>query len=136
VKATDVYPTQVHTQITIFRYSYIDYCHELLGSALVRFERSTLPDHKGTRTVVLRFLKIITPVKCVISDSESDYDDYVCRPEEGELHRRRSDNSNNQVWSVNVDIPLTKHQTHMQRGSITLGSIIYSLLHGCSAPLI
>ena len=55
--------------------SYIDYSHEFVVSALVRFEHSTCPDHIGTRTVVLRFLKIITSVKCV--------DGFICYPKEG-----------------------------------------------------
>jgi hypothetical protein len=50
---------------------------EFVGSALVRFERSTFPDQIGTRTVVLRFLKIITPVKCVIPL----YDGKIAPPE-------------------------------------------------------
>ena len=58
--------------------------NEFVGSALFRFERSTLPDHKGTRTVVLRFLKIITPVKCLIPN----YDGSIVQPEEGELYQR------------------------------------------------
>ena len=90
--------------------------HEFAGSVLARFERSTLPEHKGTRTVVLRFLKIITPVKCVIPH----YDDHVCYPKEGELFRRifpRFDKINHQVWSVNIDTPLPVHQSHMQRQS-------------------
>ena len=67
---------------------------------MVRFERSTIPDFKGTRTVVLRFLKIITPVKCVIPH----YDGYIEQPKEGELFRRRyKDISSPQVWSVNID---------------------------------
>jgi hypothetical protein len=69
---------------------------------LVRFERSTLLNHKGTRTVVLRFLKIITPVKCVIPH----YDGYIMLPEEGKLHRRYRkaiDKSNPPVWSLNID---------------------------------
>ena len=53
---------------------------------MVRFERLTLPDHKGTRNVVLRFLKILTPVKCVIPL----YDGNIVPPKEGELHRRSS----------------------------------------------
>jgi hypothetical protein len=89
-------PTQVHIQITISRYSYIDHSHEFVGSALARFERSTLPDHKGTRTIVLRFLKIITPVKCVLPL----YDGYICCPEEGELYRKFAESA---VWSVNID---------------------------------
>ena len=42
--------------ITFSCYSYIDlYFHEFVGSGLARFERSTLPVHKGTRTVVYAF---------------------------------------------------------------------------------
>jgi hypothetical protein len=67
---------------------------------LVRFERSTLPKHKGTRTVVLRFLKIITPVKCVIPH----YGGHIMPPKEGELHQRTPIvKSNPPVWSLNID---------------------------------
>ena len=84
------------------------YNNKFVGSALVRFERSTLPEHKGTRTVVLRFLKIITPVKCVIPF----YDSHIVSPEEGELYRRRRagkpiDLLNPPVWSVNIDKSVT-----------------------------
>ena len=71
---------------------------------MARFERSTLPDHKGTRTVVLRFLKIITPVQCVMPF----YDRYIAWPKEGELYQRvpyPSTKSNQQVWSANIDKP-------------------------------
>ena len=72
--------------------------NEFVGSALVRFERSTFPDHKGTRTVVLRFLKIITPVKCLLHDSK------IVQPEEGKLHRKYSCGKTVPlVWSVNID---------------------------------
>ena len=40
---------------------------------MARFKRSTLPEHKGTRTVVLRFLKIIAPLTCVIPN----YDEHT-----------------------------------------------------------
>jgi hypothetical protein len=74
-----------------------------LGRAWARFERSTLPNHKDTRTVVLRFLKIITPVKCVTPL----YDDRIMPPREGELHRRRSrkahDKLNPPAWSADID---------------------------------
>jgi hypothetical protein len=70
---------------------------------LARFERSTLRYHEGTRTLVLRYLKIITPVKCVIPH----YDGYIVPPEEGELHRKSPKNSTDElgrlVWSVNID---------------------------------
>ena len=82
---------------------YIDFSHESLGSVLARFERSTLPEHKGTRTVVLRFLKIITPLTCVIPK----YDEYISRPVEGELHRRSSRFAY-RVWNINIDNPHPK----------------------------
>ena len=70
---------------------------------MARFERSTLREHKGTRTIVLRFLKMITPVKCVIPL----YDGYVLSsPKEGELFHRRSGRTlglGNTVWSVNIN---------------------------------
>ena len=88
-------PTQVHIQVTASRYSYIDYYfHKFIGSALVRFERSTLPEHKGTRTVVLRFLKIIAPLKCVIPL----YDGFIGCPKEGDFYCRA-----HKLWSRNID---------------------------------
>jgi hypothetical protein len=75
-----------------------------VGSALARFERSTLPEHKGTRHVVLRFVKMITPVNCVIPL----YDGYIAQPEEGELHRKYPKipkSLHPPVWSVNIDNP-------------------------------
>ena len=68
---------------------------------MIRLERSTLPEHTDTRTIVLRFVKIITPVKCVILN----YDGYICFPKEGELYRRsrNSIKSDTPVWSVNID---------------------------------
>ena len=93
----------MHIQITFSRYSYIDHSREFVGTALARFERLTLQEHEGTRTVVLRFLKIITPVKCVIPD----YDGYICPPKEGELHRRsrKVKKMDQSVWGVNIDKP-------------------------------
>jgi hypothetical protein len=69
---------------------------------LVRFERSTLLEHKGTRTVVLRILKIITPVKCVIPS----YDGYIRFPEEGRLHQRQNRYTGKgiyRVWGFDID---------------------------------
>jgi hypothetical protein len=54
---------------------------------------------------VLRFLKIITPVKCVIPG----YNGHIGQPVEGEFHRRfraitRKFFKNDQpVWSVDID---------------------------------
>ena len=75
---------------------------ESVGRALVRFERSTHPDHKGTRTVVLRFLKIITPIRCVVPD----YDGKLVLPKEGELYQRYPKYPRNaavNLWSLNID---------------------------------
>jgi hypothetical protein len=79
------------------------YSHEFVGSALARFERSTLPDHNGTRTLVLRFLKIIIPVKCVVPN----YDGHLPCPKEGGLYRRNSfgDRKKRNVWSIDIDKP-------------------------------
>ena len=72
---------------------------------MARFERSTLPGHKGTRTVVLRFLKIITPVECVIPL----YDGYIVQPKEGDLYRtwkslrRIAPELDQPAWSVDID---------------------------------
>ena len=82
--------------------SQIDGSDSSIGSVLARFERSTLPEHAGTRTVVLRFLKIITPVKCVIPL----YDGYIRWPKEGELYQRGHRKIfRPQVWSANIDQP-------------------------------
>jgi hypothetical protein len=80
-----------------------------VGNALARFERSTLPDHKGARIVVLRFLKIITPVKCVIPL----YDHHIRFPKEGELFQKVS--SRDQVWSVDIDLFRYRNK-HILRG--------------------
>ena len=92
---------------------YIEFSHESLGSVLARFERSTLPEHKGTRTVVLRFLKIITPLSCVIPK----YDKYIPCPVEGELYRRGSKFAH-QVWNINIDKPHPEsvYQPYTTRG--------------------
>ena len=60
-----------------------------------------LPEHKGTTTVVLRFLKIITPVKCVIPH----YEGHISCPMEGELYQRHpaGPKARQKVWSVNID---------------------------------
>ena len=81
---------------------------------MARFERSTLPEHQGTRTVVLRFLKIITSVKCTILH----YDGSIVEPKEGELHRKftrkikKKGLLNSPVWSVNID----ETSDYMKRG--------------------
>ncbi|OBZ74997.1 hypothetical protein A0H81_05067 [Grifola frondosa] len=63
------------------------------GSALCCFERSTLPQHAGTRTAVLRIVKIVRP--------PVPHQTFMGKlPREGELHQRYD-----RVWSFNVDHP-------------------------------
>jgi hypothetical protein len=63
---------------------------------------------------VLRYLKIITPVKCLIPL----YDGYIEQPEEGELHRGSHKNSTVEmgrlVWSLNID-KLKSRRAHSLR---------------------
>jgi len=108
--------TEQGIESLLFSETFVDHlgrCRRLpyTGSALARLERSTLPVHNGTRSIVLRFLKIITPVKCVISHYDSD--GVICCPEEGELFRRNSnsDKKKHHVWGINIDKPSV-----MQRG--------------------
>jgi hypothetical protein len=51
------------------------------GSALCCFERSNLPQHKGTRKAVIRIVKIISPVTC----RYPNYNGPAPLPVEGEL---------------------------------------------------
>jgi hypothetical protein len=75
------------------------FSREFIGSALVRFERSTLVEHNGRRTVVLRFLKMLTPVKCVIPS----YDGFIHLPKEGQLHQKAGRFAGQGVWNVDID---------------------------------
>ncbi|GLB43324.1 hypothetical protein LshimejAT787_1302250 [Lyophyllum shimeji] len=51
------------------------------GRVLLRFERSTLPEHDGTNTLVIRVLKVLEPIKCRIPG----YDMRLPIPEAGKL---------------------------------------------------
>lgn len=73
---------------------------------LARFERSTLPEHADTRTIVLRILDTPSRAKCVISD----YDYHIALPTSGELlslhysNRKKGDYRGElQPWSANLD---------------------------------
>jgi len=70
------------------------------GSALCCFERSNLPQHKGTRTVVIRIVKIISPVTC----RYPDYDGRVPLPVEGRLLQHYLKRKGLQPFSFNVDL--------------------------------
>ena len=59
---------------------------------------------------MLRFLKIITPVECVIP--HYDDDGYIRCPMEGELYQRPGRKSLDKVWSVNIDSSLATKGPH------------------------
>jgi len=70
------------------------------GIVQARFERSPLPAHKGTRTVVLRILKEIDAVRCLVPS----YDEYIERPKAGHLFSKRF-HGKLRPWSVDIDRP-------------------------------
>ncbi|TFK52253.1 hypothetical protein OE88DRAFT_1734277 [Heliocybe sulcata] len=78
----------------------IDYM-PFIGRALVQFERSTLPEHKGTRTVVLRIVKIIELTKPGGSENASG----MPEPQEAGLVMTRRRQGSWVPWSVDVDRP-------------------------------
>ena len=69
------------------------------GSALCCFERSNLPQDKGTPTAVIRIVKIISPVTCLYPN----YNGPVTLPVEGELIQRNYKLRGLQPRSFNVD---------------------------------
>ena len=78
------------------------YIYTFLGIARVCFERSTLPEHFNTRTVVLRIIDLLTPVECVLKD----YDYYVKTPAAGELlsgSYHRMGKRAFRPWSMDLD---------------------------------
>ncbi|KIM74149.1 hypothetical protein PILCRDRAFT_826517 [Piloderma croceum F 1598] len=66
------------------------------GTALCRFERSS----QRSRTIVMRVVRITSPVRCVIPN----YNGYVPMPVEGELVRR----GGGRIWSHNMANPYFK----------------------------
>lgn len=83
---------------------HVPYSFDLLrfesGSALVRFERLSLPGQpisKG-RTVVLRVLNFIEP----LSITDPEYDEYIPTPLEGGLVLR-NERKHYVPWSCNID---------------------------------
>jgi hypothetical protein len=71
------------------------------GSVLCCFERSDLPLHRGTRTIVIRILKIVSPIQSLIPNGP------LVWPTEGDLIMKKSSgNIMPSPWSVDID----KHQ--------------------------
>ena len=65
---------------TVIRFN--SYPHTYLaGRIRICFERSTLPEHVGTRTVVIRVLDILDPIEPI----DPAYDRRLAPPQQGEL---------------------------------------------------
>lgn len=71
----------------------------LSGVVLARFEKSPFPTHSGTRTVVLRILKEIDAVQCLVPS----YDEYIERPKAGQLFSKQY-HGKHRPWSVDIDM--------------------------------
>ncbi|TFK52134.1 hypothetical protein OE88DRAFT_1657197 [Heliocybe sulcata] len=69
------------------------------GRALVQFERSALPEHTGTRTVILRIVEVIEVAKSEGSDNSCG----MPEPQEGGLVMTRTHGRLWVPWSVDVD---------------------------------
>ncbi|KAJ6546051.1 hypothetical protein DFH09DRAFT_1367493 [Mycena vulgaris] len=69
------------------------------GSAVARFEASTLPQHAERRVLHLRIVKTLQPVAC----SMAGYEGRVVRPEEGHLFTVRFYGRPPEPWAYNID---------------------------------
>ncbi|KAJ6552587.1 hypothetical protein DFH09DRAFT_1319038 [Mycena vulgaris] len=77
------------------------YYSDWTGSAVVRFERSTLPEHADQRVLHLRILKIVEPVSCTVNPL--GYSGQLLQPEEGELLKVRNRHGVLHAWEHKVD---------------------------------
>ena len=69
-----------------------------LGTVLVRFERSPLPEHIDTRAVVLRILQALTPIQCTIAG----YDSHIKLPVSGSLLNKTEKGRKTRPWSMDL----------------------------------
>jgi len=86
------------------------------GSAYARFELSTLPEHIGKRVVVMRIIKFVEPVTCIVPD----YDGRMPFPREGELfHRGGQRHPRLFVIDIDRDVQASHVLKHLAEGSWT-----------------
>ncbi|KAJ7082663.1 hypothetical protein B0H15DRAFT_436371 [Mycena belliarum] len=71
------------------------------GSALARFEASTLPEYAGRRMIHLRFIKILEPVSPLVD--LKTYDGRMQRPQEGELFEVSHYGRLPKPWAYDID---------------------------------
>ncbi|KAJ7915656.1 hypothetical protein B0H13DRAFT_1610166 [Mycena leptocephala] len=113
------------TEVKPWTYTYMFADNRAQYRPLVRpirsrqFELSTLPEHAGTDTVVMRIVKMLTAPTCVLPD----YDNTIPAPVEGELVRRpmgKARSSRLQPWYCDVvarAVRLRRSAAHACRGS-------------------
>jgi hypothetical protein len=83
-------------QFRDFRFDKVPYS----GTVLARFEPSALPQHADTRTVVLRVVQELTPVRCL----RPHYDGYIERPRQDHLFTKQF-HGKLRPWSIDIDSP-------------------------------
>ncbi|KAJ7458586.1 hypothetical protein FB451DRAFT_1507970 [Mycena latifolia] len=71
------------------------------GSAIARFEPSTLPEHSGRRVLHMRIVKIVEPVACTVD--AATYDGRILRPEEGQLFSVITSRGSRKPWTYDID---------------------------------
>ncbi|KZT21908.1 hypothetical protein NEOLEDRAFT_1072704 [Neolentinus lepideus HHB14362 ss-1] len=86
--------------------------NQYTGRALLQFERSKLEEHKGTRTVVLRMVRILDMEK------SENFVDIRSMPvsKEGNLMMKRGTHGAWSTWSVDVDKPFSRMHTSLSDG--------------------
>ncbi|KAG5638226.1 hypothetical protein H0H81_001227 [Sphagnurus paluster] len=83
-------------QIWVFKAT-VGHCYS--GRIQLRFERSSLEEHKGTNTIVLRVLKIVEPIRALHPNSEQ----YIPIPREGQLFQRRRRTGELYTYGLDLD---------------------------------
>ncbi|KAJ7458474.1 hypothetical protein FB451DRAFT_1273222 [Mycena latifolia] len=78
-----------------------DQIYPWTGSALARFESSTLPKYAGRRVLHMRFLKIVKPVACSVDSQRCR--GRIIRPEEGQLHTVSHYGRPPEPWAYDID---------------------------------
>ncbi|KAJ7082631.1 hypothetical protein B0H15DRAFT_1024405 [Mycena belliarum] len=74
------------------------------GSAIARFERSTLPEYAGRRVLHLRFIRILEPASATM-DRPASSAKRVLRPEEGQLLTISCQLDPPSPWAYDIDKP-------------------------------
>ncbi|KAF8161936.1 hypothetical protein K438DRAFT_1618773 [Mycena galopus ATCC 62051] len=85
--------------------------HPWVGSAIVRFEPSTDPEHRGRRVICLRFVRIVTP----ISWTWEGFKRRIVEPAEGELLNVSFRGGVPKPWSFDLDARESSNTAGLRR---------------------